>query len=127
MKNMLFKNKAKRFTLSFIFLLIGMFMTSFCFAAGDDSNDIATTQAVENRAKQRSVGDGLGYMAAALAIGAGSVAAGIAVASAAPAALGAFSEDPTSFGKTIVFVALGEGVSILSFIAAMMIISGLNQ
>lgn len=127
MKNMLFKNKAKRFTFSFIFLLIGMFMTSFCFAAGDDSNDVATTQAVENRASGRSVGDGLGYMAAALAIGAGSVAAGIAVASAAPAALGAFSEDPTSFGKTIVFVALGEGVSILSFIAAMMIISGLNQ
>lgn len=127
MKKILFINKAKLFTFSFLFLLIGMFMTSFCFAAGDDENDVSTTQTVENQINGHSVGDGLGYMAAALAIGAGSVAAGIAVASAAPAALGAFSEDPTAFGKTIVFVALGEGVSILSFIAAMMIITGLNK
>lgn len=127
MKNLLSK-KAKFIFISMLISLIGSCFCSQYSAASPEqtSNESAATQqTVVN--KEHSVGEGLGYIAAAIAIAVGSIGAGIAVASSAPAALGAFSENPSTFGKTIVFVALGEGVSILSFIVSMMIITGLTK
>ena len=49
---------------------------------------------------------GLGYLAAALSTGLSCVGGGIAVASAASAALGAISEDPSALGKSLIFVGL---------------------
>ncbi|MBR6598715.1 MAG: ATPase, partial [Oscillospiraceae bacterium] len=40
----------------------------------------------------------------------------------APAAIGAVAEEPKSFGKSLIFVALGEGVALYGFIIAFMII-----
>ncbi len=111
------------FSVSVLVAFIGVIASSLCFAAVEPQNE---AQAVETQT-EFSVGRGLGYLAAAIAISAGSIGAGKAVASSAPAALGAFSENPASFGKTIVFVALGEGVSILSFIVSMMIINNLAR
>ena len=109
--------KKVRFLVSiFLFLAMCFMMSTFGFAA--------KTEAVA-QGSYVSIGAGLGYLAAALAIAAGSIGAGFAVASSAPAALGAFSENPSAFGKTIIFVALGEGVGILSFIVAIMIINNL--
>ena len=68
---------------------------------------------------------GLGYLAAALAVGLGSIGCGIAVASAAPAAIGAVSEEPSVFGKAMIFVALGEGVALYGFLIAFMIIQAI--
>lgn len=68
---------------------------------------------------------GLGFLAAALSVGLGSIGAGIAVAAAAPAAIGAFSEDPKAFGKALIFVALGEGVAIYGLLIAILIINKL--
>jgi len=48
--------------------------------------------------------------------------AGIAVGSAAPAAIGAFSEDPKAFGKAMVFVVMGEGIALFGFLVAMLIL-----
>lgn len=53
--------------------------------------------------------NGLKYIGAALAVGLAGVGGGIAVAAGAPAAIGANVEDPKSFGKSLIFVALGEG------------------
>ncbi len=47
---------------------------------------------------------GLGYLAAALTVGIAGIGAGIAVGSGAPAAIGALTEDPKSFGKALIFV-----------------------
>ena len=49
------------------------------------------------------------YIGAALAVGLAGIGGGVAVAAGAPAAIGANVEDPKSFGKSIIFVALGEG------------------
>ncbi len=68
---------------------------------------------------------GWGYLAAALATGLGSIGCGIAVASAAPAAIGAVSEEPGAFGKALIFVALGEGVALYGFLISFMILSKL--
>jgi len=72
-----------------------------------------------------STGSGLGYLAAALSSGLSSLGAGIAVASAAPAAIGATSEDPKAFGKAMIFVALGEGVALYGLLIAILIINNL--
>lgn len=68
---------------------------------------------------------GMGYLAAALATGLGSIGCGIAVAAAAPAAIGAVSEEPKSFSKALIFVALGEGVALYGFLISFMILGKL--
>ena len=70
--------------------------------------------------------NGLGFLAAALAVGIGSIGCGIAVGNAAPAAIGALAEDPKSFAKALIFVALGEGVGIYGTLIAIMIIGKLG-
>ena len=68
---------------------------------------------------------GLGYIAAALATGLSCVGGGIAVASAASAALGALSEDSTILGKSLIFVGLAEGVCLYGLIISFMILGQL--
>lgn len=68
---------------------------------------------------------GLGYLAAALSVGLGSIGFGIAVGSAAPAAIGAVAEEPKSFSKALIFVALGEGVALYGFLISFMILNAL--
>lgn len=68
---------------------------------------------------------GMGFIAAALAVGLGSIGCGIAVANAAPAAIGAVAEEPSCFGKAMIFVALGEGVALYGFLIAFLIIQKL--
>ncbi|MCM1523454.1 MAG: ATP synthase subunit C [Ruminococcus sp.] len=69
---------------------------------------------------------GMGYLAAALAVGLGSIGCGIAVANAAPAAIGAVAEEPGCFGKAMIFVALGEGVALYGFLIAFLIIQAVG-
>ena len=65
-----------------------------------------------------TVAQGMGFLASALG-------AGIAVAAAAPAAIGAFSENDNNFGKALIFVALGEGVAIYGLLISILIINAL--
>ena len=68
---------------------------------------------------------GLGYVAAALSTGLSCVGGGIAVASAASAALGASSEDGSILGKSLIFVGLAEGVCLYGLIISFMILGKL--
>ncbi len=72
-----------------------------------------------------SIAQGLGFLGAALATGLSSLGAGIAVAAAAPAAIGAFSENEKNFGKSMIFVVLGEGVAIYGLLISILIIQAL--
>ena len=65
---------------------------------------------------------GMGYIAAALVTGLSCIGGGIAVGNAAPAAIGATSEDPKAFGKAIIFVALGEGVALYGMLISILIL-----
>lgn len=66
---------------------------------------------------------GISMVAAALATGISGIGGGIAVGGAAPAAIGATSEDPKAFGKALIFVALGEGVALYGLLVSILIIS----
>ncbi len=65
----------------------------------------------------------IAYIAAAIAVGVGSIGAGIAVSVTGSAALGAISENPKNFGAAMVFVGLAEGIAIYGLIIAIMILS----
>ena len=76
-------------------------------------------------AGEAGMATGLGYIAAALATGVSGVGSGIAVASAASAALGAISEDQSIFGKSMIFVAMAEGIALYGLIISFMILGRL--
>lgn len=85
----------------------------------------APAQAAEGAAEAASNAAGFGYLAAALSTGLSCVGGGIAVASAASAALGAISEDPSALGKSLIFVGLAEGVCLYGLIISFMILGKL--
>ena len=91
-------------------LLVAM-SNSSVFAAGEVATITGT------------IAQGLGFLAASLSTGFSALGAGIAVAGAAPAAIGAFSENEKNFGKSLIFVALGEGVAIYGLLISILIIN----
>ena len=66
--------------------------------------------------------DGMKFLAAALSTGLACIGSGIAVAAASSAALGAISEDPKIMGKSLIFVALAEGIALYGLLISFMII-----
>lgn len=111
---------AKRCVLTQIasFCAVGAFclITPLVAHAADAS---AAADAVQSNAS------GLGYISAGLSTGLSCIGGGIAVGGSAPAAIGATSEDPKNFGKSIIFVALGEGCALYGMLISIMILSSL--
>lgn len=68
---------------------------------------------------------GLGYIAAGMVTGLSCIGGGIAVASAASAALGAISEDSSILGKSLIFVGLAEGIALYGLIISFSILGKL--
>ena len=93
-------------------------------AAGTE--DVATETAsqveVEEEAKTDS-SKGLGLLAAGLVTGLAGIGGGIAVAAGAPAAIAATSENPKAFGKSIIFVALGESIALYGVVISILILN----
>ncbi len=122
--NIMRVNKGKSFNrkravltniISFIGVMIVMTMLPLtgAFAAGE-----AAAAATDGFA------EGMKYLAAALSTGAATIGTGIAVGSAAPAAIGAVSENDKAFTKALIFVALGEGVAIYGLLISILILFG---
>ena len=106
--------------IAFFGLMLGTGLVMFGgqASAADAANAAATAAA-------GGMATGLGYLAAGLSIGLSCVGGGIAVASAASAALGAISEDSSILGKSLIFVGLAEGVCLYGLIIAFMILGKL--
>ena len=102
------------------FFYFGAFaIAAIMMFAGDPVKAADTAQAAASNAT------GFGYLAAALSTGLSCVGGGIAVASAASAALGAISEDSSALGKSLIFVGLAEGVCLYGLIISFMILGKL--
>ena len=100
-------------------IFAGAFLTTVLFQA----NQFASF--AQEATQSSNSNAGLGFIAAAIAVAGSSLGAGWAVASAAPAAIGAVSEDGNNFGRVIIFVALGEGVAIYGLLISILIINKL--
>lgn len=105
-------------------VFFGVLLCAVVFPLGGALQAFGAAEAAE-AASAVSNASGLGYLAAALAVGIGSIGCGIAVGNAAPAAIGAIAEEPKAFGKALIFVALGEGVAIYGLLIAIMILGKL--
>ena len=117
------KGKPAKKVMRVHFLTLILIVAATCagpFMASAAANDPAAAEEVATAVT--SVGDGMKYLAAALAVGLAGIGGGIAVASGAPPALGATAEDPKAFGKSIIFVALGEGFGLYGLLIAIMIL-----
>ena len=66
---------------------------------------------------------GIGFIAAGLSTGLAAIGAGIAVASAASAAIGAISENDKIMGKALIMVALAEGIALYGLLVSFSILS----
>ena len=117
------KNK-KRFKRSLgvnVFFFFGAFVLASIMMLGGPNVQAAE----EATASGAGLAEGLGYIAAALVTGLSCIGGGIAVASAASAALGALSEDSSILGKSLIFVGLAEGVCLYGLIISFMILGNL--
>ena len=113
------KKRYKKTLATNVFFFFGAFLVAgIMLFAG------APVQAAEAAGAAGSA-TGFGYLASALSTGLSCVGGGIAVASAASAALGAISEDPSALGKSLIFVGLAEGVCLYGLIISFMIIGRL--
>lgn len=98
--------------------------------AAEPTNETAastSTSAKSEDGSARANAYGIGLIAAAIVTGLSGIGGGIAVASAAPAAIAATSEDPKAFGKALIFVALGEGIALYGLLISIMIFGKLDS
>ncbi|KJF39776.1 hypothetical protein TQ39_10325 [Ruthenibacterium lactatiformans] len=110
------KMNVKKFARTFL-VLIAVFALACAFSSMAFAADGETAAAAPDNNM------GIGMIAAALAVGVAGIGAGIAVGSGAPAAIGALTEDPKSFGKALIFVVLGEGIALYGMLIAILIIT----
>ncbi len=114
------RRRYKRAIGSNVFFFFGAFVVASIMLLGGPD-----VQAAGSVAADSGFATGLGYLAAALVTGLSCIGGGIAVASAASAALGAISEDSSVLGKSLIFVGLAEGVCLYGLIISFMILGNL--
>ncbi|MFR8011122.1 MAG: ATP synthase subunit C [Clostridia bacterium] len=95
-------------------------------AAADDGAATSVSEQQEEDSSDSAIASGLKYLSAALSIGLAGIGGGLALAAGAPAAIAAMSENPKTFGKSIVLLALGEAVALYGLVIAFMILLGIG-
>ena len=121
-----------KFTKLFVTILLVVAVTccgAFGVMAADNTDEAAATSTTEttetNTDNDHNSSLSIGLVAAALATGLAGIGGGMAVASAAPAAIAANSENEKTFGKSLIFVALGESIALYGLVISIMILSKL--
>lgn len=127
-KRMEGKPARKVMRVNLVTFLVLIVMVSICaFAVSAASEPAAPPAATSEEApeqKTTSPSDkGLGLLAAGLVTAISGIGGGIAVAAGAPAAIAATSEDPKSFGKSLIFVALGESIALYGVVISILILN----
>ena len=89
------------------------------FAADDNNASAADASAATTATETVDNSKGMGLLAAGLVTGLAGIGGGIAVAA---GAIAATAEDPKSFGKSIIFVALGESIALYGVVISILIL-----
>lgn len=114
---------------AFLMLIVLASCFAFSVSAAGENNQTATAAASQSEAqtaaKSADSSRGLGFIGAALVTGLAGIGGGIAVGSSVPAAIAATSEDPKAFGKSLIFVALGESIALYGLVISILILNKL--
>lgn len=113
---------------SFILVAAALGAVTFTATAAKEEAPAAaavseTAEAEETQTQTKDNSKGLGLIAAALVTSVSGIAGGFAVAAGAPAAIAATTEDPKSFGKSLIFVALGESIALYGVVISILILN----
>lgn len=84
-------------------------------------NDALAQTAVEG-AREISIGYGLALIGIGLPTGLATIGAGIAVSSVGAASLAVITEKPEMFGRTLVYLGLGEGIAIYGLVVTILLL-----
>lgn len=123
------KNKFNKLFVTILLVVAVTCCGAFGVMAADNTDEAAATSTTEttetNTDNDHNSSLSIGLVAAALATGLAGIGGGMAVASAAPAAIAANSENEKTFGKSLIFVALGESIALYGLVISIMILSKL--
>ena len=113
---------------TFLVLIVMVCICAFAVSAANEpvaapAETVETAEGAEQAAPTSSSDKGLGLLAAGLVTAISGIGGGIAVAAGAPAAIAATSEDPKSFGKSLIFVALGESIALYGVVISILILN----
>ncbi len=81
-----------------------------------------TSAAAAGLAQTQAAGDIYKTLAAAISTGLACIGAGIAVGGSGAAAIGATAEKPETFGRSLIFVGLSEGIAIYGLVVSFIIL-----
>jgi len=112
--------------LSFALCIITCVIMMASTISASETSETGEVITSENTLANVSLGAGLGMLGVALVTGLSCIGAGIAVAASASSAIGAISENPKTFGKAMIFVALAEGVALYGLLISIQILSLFN-
>lgn len=104
-----------------LFSFFGL-LALFTVAVWTGNPQVLAAPAGEAAAAAASSADSMKFIAAALSTGLACIGSGIAVATASSAALGAISEDPKIMGKSLIFVALAEGLALYGLLISLLLL-----
>ena len=120
------KTKMRRlFAVVMLVVALSCFGAFTAFAAEEDTQETTTAVTQQEETNTHNESMSIGLLAAALATGLAGIGGGLAVAAGAPAAIAANSENPKTFGKSMIFVALGESIAIYGLVISIMSLSTL--
>lgn len=109
-----------------VFAVLAVLISVLCINAFADNGETASSPEAAATETEQTADDnskGLGLLAAGLVTGLAGIGGGIAVAAGAPAAIAATAENPKSFGKSIIFVALGESIALYGVVISILILN----
>lgn len=84
---------------------------------------MAQTEAVTAPAREISVGMGLAILGAGLPTAISTIAAAIAVGPIGAASLAALTEKPETFGRTLIYLGLAEGIAIYGLVISILLLA----
>ena len=109
--------------LTFVLLVLLTTGLALSVSATNEPTDFQPTATTSETTATPANSNGLGLLAAGLVTGLAGIGGGIAVAAGAPAAIAATSEDPKAFGKSLIFVALGESIALYGVVISILILN----
>ena len=120
-----FRRKLIGFGVFLGFLIFAVMCFSVFKAVAQTHGNESVSQVQEESGEATSSDPGVikfAFLAAAIAVGVGSLGAGVAVGYVGAAAMGAIGEKPELAGRALIFVGLAEGIAIYGLIIAIMIL-----
>ena len=130
MEGILMKSKFNKLFVTILLVVAVTCCGAFGVLAADNTDEAAAAASTTETSETNTDNDhnsslSIGLVAASLATGRAGIGGGMAVASAAPAAIAANSENEKTFGKSLIFVALGESIALYGLVISIMILSKL--